>query len=78
MMLLPDWKDILKRAWSVKVNAVLAVVGFAQTLLSIYGEPLLGAIVSGAVMGIFGSVTILLRVMAQKEAEALVEVEDKP
>lgn len=73
MMLLPNWKDILKRAWSVKSNVALVVVGVLQSVFAIYGDPLLGAALSGAVMALFGSASLLLRVMAQKEAEALIE-----
>ena len=78
MMLIPDWKSVLKRAWSVKSNVALMVVGILQAVFAIYGEPLLGAALSGAVMALFGSASLVLRIMAQKEAEVLIDAEDKP
>ena len=77
-MLIPDWKSVLKRAWSVKSNVALVIVGILQAMFAVYGEPLLGAALSGAVMALFGSTSLVLRIMAQKEAETLVGVEDKP
>lgn len=74
-MLIPDWKSVLKRAWSVKSNVALVVVGFLQSAFAVYGEPLLGAALSGAVMALFGSASLVLRIMAQKEAEVLVDAE---
>ena len=78
MMLLPDWKRIVKRAWSFKANAALVIVGMLQAGCSVWGDPLLGAALSGAVMALFGSASMILRILAQKEAEKLVDAEDKP
>ena len=41
MKLLPDWKHILKNAWSVKFMAFAAVVSGCETIMQISGTTLL-------------------------------------
>ena len=68
-MLLPDWKDILKRAWSVKFLTASAAISAVETLLQISGNTLFPPAVASAVTGLLAAVGILARVLAQKEAE---------
>ena len=81
-MLLPDWKDILRHAWSVRMLAFLALLDFlaAGLLLVIDGaaaallENHLAAVILALVVKSLLSVGgIVLRVKVQKEAEELVE-----
>jgi len=69
MMLLPDWKDILKRAWSVKFLTAAAVVSGCETIVSMSGTTLFPPGVASAVTGVLAALGILARVLAQKEAE---------
>ena len=68
-MLLPDWKDILKRAWSVKFLTAAAVVSGCETIVSMSGTTLFPPGVASAVTGVLAALGILARVLAQKEAE---------
>lgn len=77
-ILVPDWRYVIKRAWSFKANAALVIVGLLQSAFAVYGEPLIGAALSGAVMALFGSASMILRIIAQKEAEDAVGAEAKP
>lgn len=70
-MLLPDWKDILKRAWSVKFLTMAAVVSGCETILQMSGNALLPAGVGSAITGVLAALGILARVLAQKEAEVI-------
>ena len=76
MNLIPDWKDILKRAWSVKGLAALTVFGAAQSAFAVLGEPLVGAVWSGAITSLLAALVLVLRLVAQKEAAQLVGVKD--
>jgi len=77
-MLLPDWKDILKKAWSVRVLALLAALDFvaAVILVSIDGaagamiaDNMTAVVVALAVKSALSIAGIYLRAVAQKEAE---------
>lgn len=77
MNLLPDWKNVLKRAWSVKGLTLLTAFGAAQSAFAVVGEPLVGPVWAGAVTSLLAAVIIVLRLVAQKEAAELVGVEDE-
>ena len=69
MMLLPDWKKVLTKAWSVKFLALSAILSGCETILQISGVQALPAGVAPAVVGVLSALGILARVLAQKEAE---------
>lgn len=71
--LLPDWRDILKTAWSVKFLVAAGLVSFAETVMQIAGTALLPTGFAPAIVGILSSLGILARVLAQKEAEQIAE-----
>jgi len=85
MTLLPDWKDVLKHAWSVRVLAALAVVDFiaagallfvdgaAATLIENHTVAVVSALAAKSAFSVGG---IYLRVRVQKEAEEIVGVEN--
>lgn len=69
MSLLPDWKSILTKAWSVKFLALAGVVSAAEAVIQIAGVQMLPAGVAPAMIGVLSALGILARVLAQKEAE---------
>lgn len=69
MTLLPDWKSVLTKAWSVKFLVLSGVVAAAETVIQLAGAQLLPAGVGPAVIGVLSALGILARVLAQKEAE---------
>jgi hypothetical protein len=71
MTLLPDWKDVLKRAWSVKFLTLAAVVSGCETVLQVAGNAFLPAGVASAIVGVLAALGILARVLAQHEAEEI-------
>lgn len=69
--LIPDWKTVLDRAWSVKFQALAGVCGVLELLLPLYVQDMprgwfAAASVINAVLGIGA------RVMAQKEVVSVV------
>lgn len=76
MNMLPDWKDVFKRAWSVKGLTLLTLFGAAQSAFAVIGEPLVGPVWAGAITSLLAAVIIVLRLLAQKEAAEIVGVED--
>ena len=76
-MLIPDWKRVLKRAWSVKFLGMAAVVSGFETVMQIAGNSFLPAGVAPAIVGSLSALGILARVMAQKEAEEIADVKQK-
>lgn len=70
MKLLPDWKQVLQKAWSVKFMMLAAVMSGAEVVMSIL-EPsnTLPAGVFAALAGVVTSVALVARLMAQNEAD---------
>ena len=70
MTLLPDWKTVIRKAWSVKFMALAAIFSGLETIASIAGESVAGAFPPGAYaafVGLLTSVALLARVVAQNE-----------
>ena len=85
MQLVPDWKWILTKAWSVRVLALLAALDFVAAIVlvtvdgaasSLIADNMVAVVVALAIKSLAGVLGIVLRVKVQKEAEELVE--DKP
>ena len=81
-MLLPDWRDILKRAWSVRVLALLAVLDFLAAAALLFVDGAAGSLIADnmtavvtalALKSILSMVGIYLRACAQHEAEEVVQ-----
>lgn len=68
-MLIPDWKRVITKAWSVKFLGLSAIVSGFEAVMQISGTSLLPAGVGPAVIGVLSALGILARVLAQKEAE---------
>ena len=67
MRLIPDWRTVLRKAWSVKFNVAATVFGAAEVVVAIWkpdGMP--AGVFAGcaAAVSIFANVS---RLMAQKE-----------
>ena len=75
-MLLPDWKRILTKAWSVKFLGLAALISGCEVVMQVAGNTVLPAWVVPAVTGLLSAFGILARVLAQREAEEIAE--DKP
>jgi hypothetical protein len=57
MTLLEDWKEILKKAWSVKFNVAALVFGCTEAIIALL-QP------AGAPVGVFAAMSILASVGA--------------
>lgn len=69
MTLHPDWKQILRRAWSVKFMVLAGALSAAEVFMQIM-EP--GSVPKGLFAALSGLVTVgalVVRVLAQNEAE---------
>ena len=71
MQLVPDWKWILTKAWSVRFLGLSALVSGCEAVMQIAGPSLFPPGVAPAVIGVLSALGILARVMAQKEAEEM-------
>ena len=80
--LLPDWKDILHKAWSVRVLAALAVLDFVTAAMLLFADGAFAMLIAdntGAVVAALAAKSVLsmmgiwLRACAQHEAEEAVD-----
>ena len=72
-MLVPDWKHVIKNAWSVKFLTLAAVLSGCETSLQLGGAAFLPQWVMPAVVGLLSALGILARVLAQHESEEIAE-----
>lgn len=67
VQLIPEWKQVLLKAWSIKFNVLATIFGGAEVLAALIKPE---GIPSGLFAGIAASITMVAtvaRVMAQKE-----------
>lgn len=70
MKLLPDWKQVLQKAWSVKFMVLAAVMSGAEVIMSILQPSnTLPPGVFAALAGVVTSIALVARLMAQSEAD---------
>ena len=72
MMLLPDWKDILKKAWSVRLLIVAGVLSGVEVALQILEPTAAVTMPKGVFAALSGLVTagaLFARVIAQNGVE---------
>jgi hypothetical protein len=72
-VLVPNWKEVLTKAWSVKFTLLSALLAAAEVALPIVQEQLQAAqlIPAGALAALAGIVSganIIVRVLSQKES----------
>lgn len=72
MALLPDWKEVLQRAWSVKFMLFAALLSGVEVVMQIL-EPAVAADMPkglfAALAGLTTAGALVARVLAQNEAE---------
>lgn len=72
MKLLPDWRDVLSKAWSVKFMLLAIIASGAETAVAIMQpmwETQLPAGIFAALAGLLTSAAMVARLLAQREAE---------
>lgn len=77
-MLLPDWKSVLSKAWSVKFMGLAAVLSGLESAAAIAGESIARQFPAGlyaAVVGVVTMLALVARLLAQKEADEVAEDE---
>ena len=82
MTLIPDWKPILKRAWSVRVLGLLALLDFMAAAALLFVDGAAAALIANnmtavitalALKSVLSMLGIYLRACAQHEAEEAVQ-----
>ncbi|TXH57180.1 MAG: hypothetical protein E6Q97_04765 [Desulfurellales bacterium] len=70
MKLLPDWRRVLEKAWSIKFMLLAGLLSGCEVVMSIL-EPsnTLPAGVFAALAGVVTSLALVARLMAQNEAD---------
>lgn len=77
MTLLPDWKQVIRKAWSVKFMVLAALLSGCEVAVSILQPAITESLPPGVFASLAGLVTagaLVARVLAQTEAAT--EVED--
>jgi len=72
MTLLPDWKSIIKKAWSIKFMALAGVLSGLESVAAIAGESIARQFPTGlyaAVVGVVTALALVSRILAQNEAK---------
>lgn len=67
MKLLPDWTEVLHKAWSIKFMLVVAILSGCESILRTYGAAVLPDGVASAIVGVVAALGILARLLAQGE-----------
>ncbi len=70
MTLLPNWRDVLRNAWSIKFMLLAALMSGAEVVMSILQPSnTLPPGVFAALAGVVTSVALVTRLLAQNEAD---------
>lgn len=75
-MLLPDWKWILTKAWSVWAFYAVGLLSAVEVFLQVNGDSLSRTMPAGTyplAVGLVSLLGIYLRTVAQKKAEQIVD-----
>ncbi len=68
MTLLPDWKAVIHKAWSVKFMALAAVLSGLESIAAIAGESIAKQFAPGlyaAAVGVLTALALVARIVAQ-------------
>lgn len=70
MTLLPNWREVLKKAWSIKFMALAALMSGVEVMMSIL-QPSnnLPPGLFAAMAGVVTSMALVARLLAQQEAD---------
>jgi len=66
MTLIPDWRLILKKAWSIRLIALAAVLSGAEVVLPMFGDMFSRGIFAGLIFAVVIG-AMIARVCAQKD-----------
>ena len=66
MRLIPDWHVVLRKAWSVRLLALAAVLSGVEVLLPVY-ETSIPTGVFAMLSGVITSAALVARIVAQKD-----------
>lgn len=70
MKLLPNWRDVLAKAWSIKFMVLAAIMSGVEVVMSILQPSnTLPPGVFAALAGVVTSAALVARLLAQNEAE---------
>ena len=70
MTLLPNWRDVLKKAWSIKFMLLAGLMSGAEVVMQILQPSnTLPPGIFAALAGVVTSVALVARLMAQNEAD---------
>jgi len=70
MTLLPNWRDVLRKAWSIKFMVLAALMSGIEVVMSILQPSnTLPPGVFAALAGVVTSAALVARLLAQNEAE---------
>lgn len=72
MALLPDWKLVVKKAWSVRFMALAAVLSGLESVAAIAGDSIAKQFPAGlyaAIVGVITALALVARILAQNEAK---------
>lgn len=70
MKLLPNWRDVLRKAWSIKFMVLAAIMSGVEVVMSILQPSnTLPPGVFAALAGVVTSAALVARLLAQNEAE---------
>lgn len=81
MTLLPDWKAIITKAWSVRLLALAALLSGVEVVMQIMEPVLAAAMPKGlfaALSGLATAAALVARIVAQNNLPETVPVEKKP
>ena len=66
MRLVPNWLDILRRAWSVRLIIIAAVLSGLEVAMGIWGGGFIPPGIFAALSGLISAAAFVSRLIAQK------------
>ena len=66
MMLIPNWRDVLRRAWSIRLILLAAFFSGLEVALGIWGGGSIPPGTFAALSGLVSAVAFVSRLIAQK------------
>ena len=67
-MLLPEWKRILRRAWSIRFGALAAVLSGVEVIVPLFADAMPRGVFAAA-SGLSVMAAMVARVIAQKDTK---------
>ena len=67
MQLIEDWKAIVRKAWSLKLNGLALLLGAAEAYVNLMKPDGIPPLLFASLSGLATTAAMVARVMAQKE-----------